>query len=94
MKDITGTRELNYAELEQRIEEAEDCMTQNDELMQLLDQVIKLQDKMIADLYKQVEDLENCKPPFRKLVPKPVYTDEDKLNILKDKIQNFHGAQG
>jgi hypothetical protein len=34
MKDITGTRELSYAELEHKVEDLEDCMTQNDELMQ------------------------------------------------------------
>lgn len=87
MKNITGTRDLSYAELEQRLEDCEDCMTQNDELMQDMDKVIELQDKMITDLSKEVEEYESGTRPPRKLIPKPVHTDEERLSKLKLKLK-------
>jgi hypothetical protein len=71
------------------MDELEDAITANDELMQVMDEVITLQDKMITDLAKEVDELKRRSseaPPNYKLVPKPVYTDEGKLEALKQKM--------
>lgn len=74
-------------ELAKQVMDAEDCITANDELMQTMDQIITLQDKVINDLVKELASYkhESSRAPG-KLVQKRVYTDEDKLNILKSKL--------
>lgn len=74
-------------ELVKQVMDAEDCMTAHDELEQIMDQIIELQDKMLDDLAKEVEEYESGSRPPRKLIPKPVHTDEERLSYLKLKLK-------
>jgi hypothetical protein len=86
--------ERSKHELVQQVMEAEDSMTANDELMQVLYEIVELQDKIITKQEKELDGYMSGRPPFRKLVPKPVHTDEERLVELQRKFQNLIGDQG